>query len=81
MADSDYCWSHDPTNAEAAAEARRMGGLRRKREGTVAEAYHFERLSHVQDIRRLIEIAVMDTLAMENGPQRSRTHAYLRRPP
>jgi hypothetical protein len=77
MVDSDYCWAHDPANAEAAAEARRMGGLRRKREGTVAEAYHFAGLSHVKDIRRLIEIAVPDTLGMENSLQRSRTLAYL----
>ena len=54
-----------------------MGGLRRKREGTVAGAYHFEGLSNVQDIRRLIEIAVYDTLGMDNSLQRSRTLAYL----
>ena len=77
LADSDFCWVHDPRNADAAAEARRMGGLRRKREGTVAGAYHFEGLSNVQDIRRLIEIAVYDTLGMDNSLQRSRTLAYL----
>jgi hypothetical protein len=77
MVGSDYCWAHDPTNAEAAAEARRLGGMRRKREGTVAGAYQFEGLGNVQDIRRLIEIAVLDTLGMENSIQRSRTIAYL----
>ena len=77
MEDSDFCWVHDPRNTDAAAEARRMGGLRRKREGTVAGAYHFEGLSNVHDIRRLIEIAVYDTLGMDSSLQRSRTLAYL----
>ena len=53
MADSDFCWAHDPANAEAAAEARRVGGLRRRKEGTVAGAYSFGGLSNVHDIRRL----------------------------
>jgi hypothetical protein len=77
MAESEFCWAHDPANAEAAAEARRMGGLRRKREGTVTGAYNFGGLSNVHDIRRLIEIAVVDTLSIENSIQRSRTLAYL----
>ncbi len=77
MVDSDFCWAHDPSNAEAAAEARRMGGLRHRREGTVAGAYHFDGLGTVQDIRRLIEIAVYDTLGMDHSIQRSRTLAYL----
>src|SRR5437870_10004110 len=77
MADSDFCWAHDPTNAEAAAEARRLGGMRHKREGTLASAYQFDGLGNVQDIRRLIEIAVLDTLGMENSIQRARTLAYL----
>jgi len=41
MVDSAFCWAHDPANADAATEARRVGGLRRKREGTVAGAYNF----------------------------------------
>src|SRR5438132_1277899 len=77
MGDSEFCWAHDPANAEAASEARRLGGMRHKREGTVAGAYQFEGLGNVQDIRRLIQIAVLDTLGMENSIQRSRTLAYL----
>jgi len=34
-------------------------------------------LSNVHDIRRLIEIAVLDTLMVENSIQRSRALAYL----
>ena len=33
--DRPYCFSHDPERAEEAAEARRIGGLRRKKEGTI----------------------------------------------
>ena len=77
MADSEFCWAHDPKNAEAAAEARRLGGMRHKREGTLASAYQFDGLGNVQDIRRLIQIAVLDTLGIENSIQRSRTLAYL----
>ena len=77
MADSEFCWAHDPANAEAAAEARRLGGMRHKREGTLASAYQFDGLGNVYDIRRLIEIAVLDTLGMENSIQRARTLAYL----
>jgi hypothetical protein len=46
MADSDFCWAHDPANADAAAEARRVGGLRRRKEGTVAGAYSFAGLDN-----------------------------------
>ena len=40
MAESDFCWAHDPENAQAAAEARRMDGLRRRKESTVAGAFN-----------------------------------------
>src|SRR5687767_14949494 len=77
MVDSEFCWAHDPDNATAAAEARRMGGLRRKKEGTVASAFDFAGLDDVHDIRRLIEIAVLDMLTLENSIQRGRVLAYL----
>jgi hypothetical protein len=71
--DSDYCWMHDPANAEAVADARRAGGLRRRREGTLATAYDLVGLTNVPDIRRLIEIAALDTLSLDNGVARNRT--------
>ena len=33
------CFWHAPESTEAAAEARRLGGLRRRREGTIGGAY------------------------------------------
>jgi hypothetical protein len=64
---------HDPQNAGAAAEARRLGGLRRKREGSVQLAYGFDGLAAIQDLRRLLEIAAVDTLSLDNGIPRNRT--------
>jgi hypothetical protein len=70
--DSPYCWAHDPANAEAAAEARKLGGIRRRREGTVAGAFAFEGLTNVSQLRRLLEIAAFDALSLENSVARVR---------
>ena len=60
-----------------ASEARRLGGLRRKRESTLAGVYDVEGLSSVVQIRRLVEIAVTDSLSLENSVARSRTLGFL----
>ena len=59
------------------AEARRLGGLRRRREVAVAGAYDFAGLGAVEDIRRLLEVAALDLLGLENSIARARTLAYL----
>lgn len=71
--DTGFCPMHDPANAEAAAEARRLGGMRRKREATLQGAYDFEGLTSVEMIRRLLEIAALDTLGLDNSVGRART--------
>jgi len=68
-----YCLWHSPDREEEAAEARRLGGLRRRREKTVAGAYDLVGLETIGSIRRLIEIAAIDTLGLENSIVRSRT--------
>jgi|TARA_B100000809_G_C15046590_1_gene497474 hypothetical protein len=68
---------HSPEHAEEMAEARRLGGLRRRREVAVSGAYEFSGLQSVADIRRIVEIGVLDTLSLENSIARSRTLAYL----
>ncbi len=68
---------HSPENAEEMAEARRLGGLRRRREVAVSGAYEFVGLDSVADIRRILEVAVLDTLGLENSIARARTLAYL----
>ena len=77
LRDSDFCLWHDPEHAEQVAESRRLGGSRRRREVTLSGVYDLESVITVRDIQRLVEIAVMDTLALENGVARNRTLAYL----
>lgn len=77
MRGEDYCFWHSPAHTEEVEEARRLGGLRRRKERTVAGAYEFAGLATVSDIRRLLEVATIDTLSLENSVARSRTLAYL----
>lgn len=66
------CFWHDPLTAADAAEARRLGGQRRRREQITAGAYDIESLETPDDIRRVIQIAIIDTLGLENSVPRSR---------
>jgi hypothetical protein len=77
MRDEEYCFWHHPEHAEEAAEARRLGGLRRRKEKITQGAYDFDGLQTVSQIRRLLEVAAVDTLGLENSVARSRTLAYL----
>jgi hypothetical protein len=72
LRDEPFCFWHSPGHTEEAAEARRLGGLRRRREKTVSGAYDFAGLGSVESIRRIIEIAVIDALGLENSIARSR---------
>ena len=75
--DGDHCFWHSPEYAEDVAEARRLGGLRRRREVTVSGAYEVNGLETVGDLRRLLVIASLDTLGLENSIARARTLGYL----
>jgi hypothetical protein len=70
--DRPYCFSHDPERATEAAEARRLGGLRRRKEGTIAVAYDLPGLNSVAGIRRLLDIVVTDGVGLDNGIARLR---------
>src|SRR5664280_3275020 len=70
--DRPYCFAHDPERAADAAEARRMGGMRRRKEGTIAVAYDLPGLDTVAGIRRLLEIVVTDGIGLDNGIARLR---------
>jgi hypothetical protein len=72
LRDQPFCFWHAPGNEEEAAEARRLGGLRRRREKTVAGAYDFAGLGSVESIRRILEVATIDALGLENSIARAR---------
>jgi uncharacterized small protein (DUF1192 family) len=58
--------------ADDRAEGQRLGGLRRKRERTIAAAYDFTGLDSIESIGRLFEIASTDALYLENSIARGR---------
>jgi hypothetical protein len=62
MRDNALCFCHDPEFATKAAEARRHGGLRRRREETLLGAYDVEGVESVAQIRRVIDIVIFDPL-------------------
>ena len=68
-----FCLWHSPDREEEAADARRLGGLRRRREKTLAGAYDLAGLDSIPAIRRIVEIATFDTLGLENSIARART--------
>ena len=70
--DRPYCFAHDPERAEEAADARRLGGLRRRKEGTIAVAYDLPGLDTVVGIHRLLDIVVTDGVGLDNGIARLR---------
>lgn len=73
MKGSSLCFWHDPSKADDVAEAQRLGGIRRRRERTIASAYDFTGLGTVESIRRVLEIATTDALGLDNGVPRIRT--------
>lgn len=50
----------------------RFGRWRRRREQITAGAYNIDALKTADDIRRVVEIGVLDTLALDNSVARSR---------
>jgi hypothetical protein len=72
LVDGTFCYVHEPAKAEEAEEARRLGGLRRRREKTIVLAYELESLGTVEGILRVLDIASRDALGLENSIPRSR---------
>ena len=77
LRDGPFCLWHDPAHADEVGEWRRLGGLRRRKEAAVAGAYEFDGLRTVPQVRRLVEVAVIDVLSLENSVSRARAIAYL----
>ena len=68
---------HDPAHADLVADARKVGGSRRKREHTLSVAYDVHGSETIEQIQRIVDIALLDTLALDNSVSRNRTLAYL----
>lgn len=68
---SDYCFSHAPERREERLAARRKGGKARQAP-SVAAAPENVSLRTVEDVQALLELVVVDTLAMQNGQARNR---------
>jgi hypothetical protein len=51
--------------------------MRRRRESTIVGAFEVGDLASVEELRRLLQIAVADTLSLENSIARNRTLGYL----
>lgn len=72
LQDGNYCYMHDPAHAQEMQEARRVGGLRKRRETTVAVAYEIDGIESVPQLRRVLEIVILDALGMDNNVARGR---------
>jgi hypothetical protein len=73
MVDSRYCFLHDPEHIDEAAKARKLGGLRRRRERTLAIAYDLDQgLGTAAGIGRLLEMVMLDTVGLDNSASRAR---------
>jgi hypothetical protein len=72
LRESDFCFWHDPEYAEEADQARKLGGQRRRREKITEGAYELAELNSIPALRRVLEIALLDALGLENSIARSR---------
>jgi hypothetical protein len=73
MRDEPFCFWHAPETAEDAAEARRLGGLHRRKKRTVSAIYGFGGLRTVDDQLALLETTVIETMALEASLARGPT--------
>lgn len=76
---ADYCFTHDPNNADDRRAARSKGGAARhgRAIGTTEAPAALVRVETTADIVRLISRAINDTLTLENSLNRARTIGYL----
>jgi len=75
LRDEPFCFWHSPETAEEAAEARRLGGLHRRKKKTIGAVYGFQGLRTIEDNQALLETAAIETLALENSIARNRALA------
>lgn len=72
MHGGSLCFWHDPAYATDAADAQRLGGINRRNESIVFGVHDIETLDSVAAIRRVLEIALSDSLGLARSPIRAR---------
>src|SRR5665811_1543832 len=72
LRDEPHCFWHSPETADELAEARRVGGLHRRKKRTVATIYGFGGLRSIEDHQALLETIAVETLGLENSIARNR---------
>jgi hypothetical protein len=77
MRDEPFCFWHAPETAEEAAEARKLGGLHRRKKKTIAAIYGFAGLRTIEANQALLETAAIETLGLENSIARNRALAQI----
>ena len=70
-----FCFWHSPDTTDELAEARRMGGLHRRKKRTLATIYGFTGLRSIPDHQALLETITIETLGLENSIARNRAVA------
>jgi hypothetical protein len=70
--DALYCFVHNPEKQREAAEARRLGGLHRRRAKVLKDVNQVGGLTSADEIRRYLEVALTDGLALDNSVARGR---------
>lgn len=79
VSESGFCFIHDPARAGERAEARRKGGLHRRKgsDPSLAKEMAERSFRTLADMEGLLEVAVRATFSLENSVSRNRTLGYL----
>ena len=64
---------HHPDHGAEVAQARRLGGVHRRKEATLMEVYDLGDLGTIGGARRLLSIVALETLALPNSVPRNQT--------
>jgi hypothetical protein len=73
LRDERFCNMHHPDHAAEVAEARRLGGVRHRKEATLSAFYDLGDPGSIEGAIRLLHIAALETLALDNSVARNRT--------
>ncbi len=73
LADSDYCYMHDPGRGHDRAAARKLGGLHRRTAHRGDPGNLPAKVRTLEDILQVLDYALAEILPLENSIARTRT--------